>query len=334
MFNRMYIDSKKLLNNLEIIKENCGCKVCAMVKANAYGVGLKEVVLALKGRVDFFGVACVEEAEEVKAYASNKILIVGALERENVKDMSFSYTCASLDDLDFLIGLNKKIKVHLKINTGMNRFGIKPTEVETALRKIVASKLILEGVFTHFATADEYVAVQFRRFKKVIKFVESFNLRPMFHVDNSANLKKHNLDMVRVGFDLYDADLPFCQVVSITGYVQQVNKVKAGELVGYNYNCVAKSNMKVAVVSLGYADGFLRGLIGSEISVMGVKCKVLNVCMDCFMLDVSKIKICKGARLFILNDENNLSIYAKHLNTSEYEVMTNFGKMRAKRILI
>ena len=159
-------------------------------------------------------------------------------------------------------------------------------------------------------------------------------MHPIFHVDNSANLNKHNLDMVRIGFDLYDADLPFCQVVSITGCVQQVNKVKAGELVGYNYNFVAKQNMKIAVVSVGYADGFLRGLIGLEISVMGVKCKVLNVCMDCFMLDVSNIKINKGSRIFILNDENNLSLYAKQLNTSEYEVMTNFGRMRAKRILI
>jgi len=332
MFNKIYVDGQKLLHNLNIIKKESNSKVCAMVKANAYGVGLKEVVLTLTNKVEFFGVATQSEADKVRELTKSKILIVGSLSKQQIKD--YSYTCTCVEDIDFLIAQNKKINIHLKINTGMNRFGVKPCQVKAILNKIKGSKLNLEGLFTHFATADEFVEVQYKRFKKVVDFVHSMGFKPIIHSDNSANYNKHKLDMVRVGFCLYNENLPFEPVCSISAEILQVNKVKSGDLVGYDYNFVANKNMKIAVVSMGYADGFLRGYIGMELNYLNKPCRVLNVCMDCFMLDVTNVKTKKGERIFILNNKNNLLNYANFIKTSPYEISTNFGNARAERILI
>ncbi len=332
MFNTVYIDSNSLLKNLKHIKSKTNSKICAMVKANAYGLGIKEVVSILSKKVDFFGVENSAEADIVKKYTNTKILIVCALERVVIKD--YSYTCCSVDDLQFLISKNRKINIHLKINTGMNRFGCSLYELPILLKLIQNSKLNLEGVFTHFATDDSYVDEQLKIFKKAIKIVKSFGFKPIFHADNSANCFKHNLDMVRVGFNLYCDSFAFTQVSKIEATILQINNVKRGDLVGYNYNFIVPKNMKIAVVSLGYADGFLRAMCGFNLWVNGKPCKVLNVCMDCFMLDVSDLNLNKGDKIFILNKENSIFSYANQLNTSPYEILTNFSKIRARRKII
>ncbi len=156
MFNYIIINKDNLINNIKQVKaNNPNSKICAMVKANAYGVGQTEVVQILGKYVDYFGVACFFEAESIKKCTNKKILIVGPLEKSCV-DERFSYACHSLDDVEYLISTNKKINVHLKVNTGMNRFGIcSIKEFKTAIKKIKKSNLILEGVFTHFATIGD-----------------------------------------------------------------------------------------------------------------------------------------------------------------------------------
>ncbi len=332
MFNSFYISKANLLHNLRIIKKKTNAKVCAMVKANAYGVGLKEVVSILNNKVDYFGVVNVSEADEVRAISKNKILIVGALEQGEIKD--YSYTCCSIKDIKYLISLNKKVNIHLKINTGMNRFGLKLCQLKRALKLIAESKLILEGVFTHFATADNFVDCQYKLLEKAVAIIKQQGFNPIVHADNSANITKHNLDMVRVGFKLYNDSFPFKPVVKITAKILQINTVMRGAVVGYDYNFVAPKKMRVAVVSLGYADGFLHGLIGCKIFVKGKACSVLNVCMDCFMLDVTDVNIKLGESIYIINKENNLFYYANYLHTSPYEIGTNFSKIRAKKYLI
>ena len=97
---------------------------------------------------------------------------------------------------------------------------------------------------------------------------------------------------------------------------------------------MAKSNMKVAVIPIGYADGFDLRLIGCELFVNGIKCKVLNICMDCFMLDITDTKLKKGDEIYVLNKFNSLKIFAEYLQTSKYEIGCKFSNIRADRVIV
>ena len=337
MFNSYTVNKQNLINNIkQVAKLNPNSKICAMVKANAYGVGTDVVVPILNEFVDFYGVACFFEAKNLSKITDKKILIFGSLEQGCV-DERFSYTCSSLEDIKFLKGLNKRINIHLKINTGMNRFGFKYVgEFKKALKEILKSKLRVEGVYTHFATVDNYVETQMKKFEIFKNLVGEYFKNVIYHTDNSmVNLNKnHNLNMVRVGYNLFlNSSGKFKPVCEINSKIVAVNAIKKNELVGYNKNFVASRNMKVAVVPIGYADGFSVGNIGLELTINNKKCKVLNVCMDCFMLDTTKAKIKKGTDVQILGNINSLQMYADYLSVNEYQILTNFALVRANKII-
>lgn len=338
MFNKICIYKENLINNIKQVKhDNPNSKVCAMVKANAYGVGANEVVQILEPFVDYWGVACFFEAQQISAKTQKQILILGALERDCV-DERYSYACGNLEDLKFLISLKKQIKIHIKINTGMNRFGFKSIkEFKQVLNLISHSNLVFEGLFTHFATTDEHVEKQMNEFEKYIKVTHRFGYYPIIHADKSLVNEKfnHHLDMVRIGYSLYNRDEGwFLPAVEIKSKIVETVKVSKGELVGYNYRFVAKHKMNVAIIPIGYADGFDLKYIGLNLKIDGVECQVLNVCMDCFMLDITNSKLKKGDEIVILNKFNPLKTYAKFISTSEYHIMTNFSHMRCDRVII
>lgn len=337
MINKMYIYKYNLINNIKQVKlNNPNSLVCAMVKANAYGVGQTKVVKILNDYVDYFGVACFFEAKKIKKLTNKKILIVGALERTRL-DRTFSYTCNSIEDVKYLIKKHERYNIHLKVNSGMNRFGFKNVkEFEQAVKLVKNSKLNIEGVFTHFATSDDYVDVQFKKFKEFLSVLKRYNIKTLIHADNSIvqEANNHNLDMVRVGFNLYNINNnKFLPAVEIVSKIVQINSVKKGELIGYDYRCVAKTNMRVAVVPVGYADGFDLKYIGLKLYIGKHLCKVLNVCMDCFIVDITNTDIKKGDNVYILNKQNSLKIYSTYSNILEYQVMTNLSNIRAKRLI-
>ena len=125
MFNEIIINKNNLINNIKQVRaKNPNSKICAMVKANAYGVGDEEVVQILNSYVDFLGVACFFEAEKIKILTDRPILICGAVKKTEI-DLRFSYSCGNTEDLKMFLNTNLPIKIHLKINTGMNRYGFK-----------------------------------------------------------------------------------------------------------------------------------------------------------------------------------------------------------------
>ncbi len=337
MLNEILINKSNLINNIKQVRlNNPRSLICSMVKANAYGVGLKEVVKILNDYTDFYGVACFFEAKQLSRYTNKKILIVGALEKKI--DDRYSYSCHSLEDVKFLKSLNKPVNIHLKINTGMNRYGFSSVhEFIMALNEIKNSWLNLEGIFTHFATSDDLVKKQMKNFLKYVKVCREAGFSPLVHADNSSVNERynHHLDMVRIGFDLYNRNNEkLSPVVQIKSRIVQVNNIKSGELIGYDYRCVADRKMKVAVIPIGYADGFDLRYIGLFLYLGGKMCRVLNVCMDCFMLDISDVNIKKGDSISLVDTINPLKIYAEYSHTSEYEVMTKFSFMRAKRLIV
>ena len=220
----------------------------------------------------------------------------------------------------------------------MNRFGFSSLkDFKKALNVIAKSKLKLEGLFTHCATQDDRVHEQMKKFNRYIEICNAFKLSPIIHADNSFVNEKfnHHLDMVRIGFSLYNRnDGWFLPVVEIKSKIVQIQNVKKGELVGYDYRCVAPKNMKVAIIPLGYADGFDIKFIKMFLNIDGCMCEVLNICMDCFMLDVTNTSLKKGDEIFVLNKFNSLYNYADQSETSVYEIMTKFSHLRAERILI
>ncbi len=338
MFNKIMIYKDNLINNIKQVKnENPSSKICAMVKANAYGVGEVEVVQILDDFVDFWGVACFFEANKIKKLTPKKILIFGAVEKDCVDD-DFSYSCGSFDDVKFFSSLNRNINIHLKINSGMNRYGFKDIkEFKKTLEFISKSKLTLEGVYTHFATTNEFVKKQMNVFKKYVQITNKLGFHPMIHADNSFVNEKynHNLDMVRIGFSVYArSDGWFLPAYEIKSQVVKIQNVKKGELIGYNYRCVAKKDTKVAIIPVGYADGFDMRFIGIKLKHNGQDCEVLNICMDCFMLDVTDLEIKEGDELFLVNKFNSVNLYADHVETTPYEILTKFSNMRAVREIV
>ena len=335
MFNEFCVSEKNLINNIKQVKtNNPNSLICAMVKANAYGVGAKQVVKTICNYVDFFGVACFFEAENLRKLTNKNILIVAPVKENEIKE-EYSYSCGSLEELLNFIKTDKPIKVHLKINSGMNRYGFKDVKkFKFALELLKQSKLTFEGLFTHFATIDDFVNKQFKTFKKFVKIAKQSGFSPILHTDNSTvNAKfNHNLDMVRIGFNLFNNnENGFLSVVNIKSEVVDIQNVKSGETVGYNNRFCAQKDIRVAIVPVGYADGFDLSCIGFSLFIKNTPCKVLNVCMDCFMVDVSNVDVKKGDNVFILNNINSLHRYANYSNSSEYAVMCKFSHIRADR---
>ena len=335
MYNNIIISKANLINNIEQAKHsNPNSKICVMVKANAYGVGVREVVSVVDDYVDCYGVACFFEAKKLREITDKEILIVAPSDDyRDCVEYNIQISCHSIADARRIKALNLPIKVHIKINTGMNRYGISSIgEFKLVVRLLRSSRAQIVGVYTHFATDDEFVDEQMNRFLSVVKTTDA-----MLHVDNSAvsEARNHNLDMVRLGYNIYIQDLHgFKPVVRIKSTIVQIHRIKKGQMVGYNRRFVSDGKMRVAVIPIGYADGLDMRYIGGTIFFNGCNCKILNICMDCFMIDITEAGGVVGDEIFVIDKYNPIKKFAQMLNSSEYEVMTKFANMRADRIIV
>ena len=350
-FNEYIISADKLVYNIKKIKRFIGrqTKICAVVKADAYGLGVKNVCTIISDEVDYFAVVTINEALNLRKIDKAKpILVLGASNLERIDDCVNNDIMVSISSIDEVKCINKyligQIKVHLKINTGMNRYGIKTI---TALRQILkeikkGGKIQVVGVYTHFATKVEnldFIDRQYERFERLIKEIKIDNL--IVHCANSfvATTDKLKLcNMVRLGFSMYSNHydrLNIENVVSINSRVVFINHLKKGESVGYDRTHIAKRTEKIGVVPMGYADGFARNL-GNNFKVLinGQFANVVGrVCMDCFMVDLTNIKgVFVGSKVVLLGEDSDKQItledYAHAINFSPYEVLTNFRTKR------
>lgn len=361
-FNSKKINIKNLKYNFNYLKNKINNKkICAMVKANAYGHGVESVVNNLKN-ADFFGVATLSEAMQVRQINHEaKILIVGkTTEYKICADNNISVTISSLEELKFLIkNLNNyaNINIHFKVNSGMNRYGFSSfSEFKNAYKIATLNNINVEGVFTHFSCIGEDREKYEMQKLKFLKFLECIpkNQNPIIHVGGSGVVfedngkSKYNLptykipfDMVRVGIALYGYP-PFKtknslkKVMKIQSQIVQINHMKKGEFLGYGLGFKAKQDMTVAVIPLGYADGICRNLTG-KIKVKYIKkengktktyfCKVVGkICMDCMFIDISSVLNAQIGDKIVVMD--NAEVFAKAAGTISYEILTNFSKMR------
>lgn len=370
------IDLDAIKHNLKTIKENLGgqTKMMAVVKADGYGHGAIEVArTALESGAEWLGVALIDEAIQLRrAGIKSPILILGKSSGEYIGEL-FEYDITPcVADVQFTklisqeaVRRNQKIKVHIKIDTGMTRIGfLYDDNAET--RKNTESDILeisslegieIEGAFTHFALADswgtEYTNMQHSRFCDLMKKLEENGIKiPIKHVSNSAaivNFPQMNMDMVRTGimaYGLIPSEETNCEKLNLIPamtFKTRITHVKEVEKdTRISYGGVYKTDKRkvIATLGVGYADGYSRMLSDkSEVVVKGKKVKQTGrICMDQCMIDVTEVNnINIGDEVILFGGGRNAEVsaddVAKLLGTINYEVVCMVAK-RVPRVYI
>ena len=330
-----------------------GVKMMTVVKADAYGHGVKQIARCLQSEgVEDFGVAIAEEGQTLReAGIEGNILVFGGC-YPGQEDLFFSnslvptiYDLSTLKNLSTLAQLKgKQIPYHLKVDTGMGRLGIGPDDIKIFLEKArIYEGMKLKGVFSHLSSADEvdltYTRKQVSMFEKVLSESELLNNDSVVrHVANSAGAllhKGHWFDMVRAGLSLYGinpgnvktpVDLqPVMSFKTRVGFVKQVPENTA---LGYNRTFKTKKTSLIATLPVGYADGLNRLLSNrGQVIINGKYVPIVGaVAMDSILVDVSEVpEVNSGDEVVIIGEQENLKISAWDVanwsNTIPYEVL-------------
>lgn len=334
--NKIIVYKNKVLNNFDAIKQKTNYKICAVVKCNGYGLGAISIVKTLENKADFFAVANLEEALEIrKKFKNINILILGKITNyHKALKNNISITVENLEELSLIkkITQEKNItaKIHIKINTGMNRLGVDKILEFKRMLNLFDDKLMLEGVYTHFATTKtdlEFFNSQLENFDRFLYLIPK-NLSPIIHIGGSgAIISCKKYDMIRVGIDLYTYPRLAFKLESRVINIRELNR---GERVGYDNGFTSKKKTRVAIVNIGYGDGLDLSMKNSSVKIRNREYKIIgNLCMDMLFVHIDdKVKI--GDKVNILFDINTLS---KHNHLSLYKILTSLNGSRCKRCL-
>lgn len=307
------ISREALLDNYTAFKEAYALPVAPVLKSNAYGHGLLQVAHVLeKERPPFFVVDSYYEAKMLRhAGSTAPILVVGYVPAESIaanKVKNVSFVLTSVEHITRLIHTNSKATVHIKLDTGMRRQGLLPSEIVLAIEILKKSNLVVEGICSHFASADDdavFTGTQIELWNSLIPvWKEAFTIR-FWHIAASAGsaYTPHiDSNMVRLGAGLYGFEripsraMPLQPVLSIHSIVTLVKELSVGESVGYNRTFTADKPLKIATVPVGYFEGMDRRL--SNIGCMqigGVVCPIVGrISMNMSVIDVTA---CKDVRI-------------------------------------
>jgi len=365
------INLSKLKSNFyNIRKKTKNVKIMAVVKADAYGHGMTETARFLnslgKKAPEYFAVAFPDEGIILrKANIKKPILVFEPFVKDQVEDL-YKYnliaTVFSEKHLKILKdgykkhgnGKKKKIKVHIKIDTGMNRLGIYHSSALDFIRRVSEDKIFeIDGIYTHFANSEEkdksFPRLQTKRLIDLVDSLKQNKIKyGLVHAANSGavlDLPEAYFDMVRPGilmFGYYPSktttrSIKLDPVMSIISHVSSIKLLRKGDTVGYGRNFLAKKDTNIISVPLGYADGFYRALSGKAKAIIKGKFypQIGNVSMDRITFDIGNDKIKLGERVTILGKDNKQEITAwdwcNILDTIPYEVVCGF-KNRIERV--
>ena len=356
----------RIKRNYNYIQSLTNAKVMAVIKADAYGHGAVPVAKTLEPLCAFFGVSSVAEALELHHAGLKKpILILGHTPPETyetVVEMGFRVAIFNLEDAKKLSAAataqSKTAYVHFALDTGMSRIGFQVTEESADLCASIATLpgLQIEGLFSHFATADETdltkAKAQADRYAAFDKMLKERNIEiPVRHLDNSAGIMNFRCqyDMARAGiviYGLYPSDEVDPQLVRLKPAMQWFSRVshvktlEAGRELSYGGTYKTTKETIVATVPAGYADGYRRSLSGKfYVLIRGRKAPILGrVCMDQFMVDVTDIPgVTPGDRVVLMGTDGEHTISAETIgaaaNSFNYEQVCDVGR-RVTRVYI
>lgn len=334
-------------------------KMICMVKAFGYGAGSNELAKTLqKYRCDYLAVAVADEGKDLRTTGVSIPIIVmnpefsslNMLFENNLEPEVYSFRI-----LDMLIHETEKrgitnYPIHLKIDTGMHRLGFQPQDIPQIVTKLQAqSGLAVCSVFSHLAASDDpeqdaFTHHQIALFKQTANELEkALGHKLLKHILNSAGIERfaeHQLDMVRLGISLYgispsgvSAD-QLVNVSSLKTTILQIQHLKKGESVGYGRKTFLEKDTTIAIIPIGYADGFDRhlGQGRGEVLIKGKRCPVVgNICMDLCMIDITDLSVKEGDSVLIFGDELSVFELADKLDTIPYEILTSISP-RVKRV--
>jgi len=334
------INLKNLYENYKMVKNRIGDKnIIPVVKANAYGHGVLQVVEYLySNNIDYFAVSTLEEAFEIREkFQDVDILVMGDVKSEYF-DISakkrITISICNEDQLQGIKDLSVKLKVHIKVDTGMNRLGFKSEkEVLDAFHNLNNNDTIyIEGIYTHFSTADcdeDYFKMQLERFKKLLHVLDyEFEI---IHVSNSSSAIKyeHNLSFtthVRLGISLYgltlDKETKFLKdTYRLITHISDIKHLNIGDKVGYGATYKALKEELIGVLPIGYADGFIRRNRDSFVEINGKKYPIIgNICMDQMFIRIDK-DITKNDKVIMFGNLISIDDVATRLDTINYEII-------------
>ncbi len=345
-----------LQKNLQTLREHSGqTDVLAVIKANAYGHGLKEIAGALAGKVTFFGVATLREALELKEHhPQTPVFLFGHLLAKELPAALLGGITLSVSSLekareisDLSESLGRKTSVHVKVDTGMGRMGIPVREAALSMEEMTKLKgLMLDGIYTHFPTAemdDSFRKAQVTKFGILLQTLEEKNIVFRFrHAKNSAaalTLKTPFFNMIRPGLTLYgiypDPSLKkiahFEPVLSLKSRIVLVKQVRAGESVGYGREFIAKQDTTIAVLPFGYSHGYpYAAWKKASVLFQGKRYPLAGkVSMDYIAVDLGGAEAKEGDTVTLIGEDHGERITAEDIagwaGTIPYEIVTRLN---------
>ena len=355
------IDQSALRHNAGVVRENIGsAELLAVVKADAYGHGLIGVAQALANEAQLFGVANLEEAIQLRAMLPHSIIILGPAlpeERSTIAERGFIPTVSTFEEAQEFSRLvrDKVVAIGFKIDTGMGRMGVPEADALALFKQITAlPKIKIHSVSTHLPVSNEdaeYTRDELLRFGRDVKQLRAEVPGDYkVHVLQSAGVLAFHgeiFDIVRAGIVLYGVSpLPEFQkllkpVMTWKTRIALVRDMPKGSSISYGRTFITPRKMRIATLSVGYADGYPRHLSNRDTVVLirGQRCPLLGrVTMDLMMIDVSKIDdVQVGDEVVLMGHDGDEEIscaeLAEHAGTITWEIITRIGS-RVRRVYV
>jgi alanine racemase len=343
------IDLDALASNLTGLRSSVpsGTRVMAVVKADGYGHGMVPVArAALSAGATWLGVATPDEALAMRsAETTADILVLGPAGEEwldALADADCAITIGDSASLDVLTRrtAGRPVRVHVKVDTGMTRFGVSPNDVADVVRVLAGARARVEGLFTHLAAADDpdpaATIAQLEAFERAAVAARRLVPQIICHAAASAAVLAHpgaSFDMIRLGMAMYGVS-PLAEpraalvpVMALRSRVARVVAVGPGTPVSYGFTYRTASATRIATVSIGYADGYPRALGNTGVMIIGGRRVpvVGRVCMDYAMLDVQDIGVREGDDVTVFGDGLPVAEVAATAGTIAYEIVTRIG---------
>lgn len=349
------INKQNFLYNIKTIKKECDSEIVAVIKSNGYGHGIKEVAEILKDtNINILGVAFLEEAKLVRKITNRKIFIFNHIDIKKLEREKLNNLIISISDISYLNEIIKSklvdredITFHLKVNTGMNRFGIDFSEIDEVIKLINGSNIKIDGIYSHLSNPDDFNFSMTQK-SNFDRFINEFALcRINFryrHIANSGGIftdKKFHYNMVRPGMSLYGLqplksdNINLKNVMTWESNVYSVRDIKGSEYIGYYKN--SKNEIKkIAIIPVGYSSGYLYQL--------GNKGKVLinnqyfniigEICMEHIIIDISHSSVKIGDEVILINKEISPSYLANLGNTIQDDVVSKINLDIKRKIIL
>ena len=351
----------RLLHNLNFLKSKLSSKtkIIAVVKADAYGHGAIEISKVLEQNgITLIAVASGNEGKILRENGIKSNIIVFY---PNVTEVSMMLNYSlepAIYSKQILLCLIDELKtsslnsfpLHLKFNTGLNRLGFNYNEIGWIKKTLDKTCLKIKSIYSHLSSSEEkktssLTNTQIKVFNKIKDQFKDINPKIKYHLLNSSGIFNYphlQYDFIRTGISLYgysnnkDWDKYLLPVADLTSKIIQIHNLKKGDSVGYNSSWIAKKKSRIAVIPLGHADGIGRyfGNSNACVWINNEKAKIVgNICMDMFMVDISKINCHEGDSVIVFDAKNSASKFSESAGTISYELLSSIGKRVNRKYL-